>query len=143
MVSNKKQQKELVETKVCIKVRLAILWMCFMFFYIYVDFFHLYMPGTIQNILVGKVFVFDISRGFLAAALVSVTIPTLMIFLSVALLAKVNRITNIIMAAVYIPYTLTNLIGEVWIHMIVAAVIETILLILIIHDAWKWPRSVV
>ncbi len=61
------------------------------------------MPGKIEDIQTGRVFVFDITQGFLLAALALVTIPALMIFLSVALPAKVNRWTNIIIAAVYIP----------------------------------------
>ena len=85
-------------------------------------------------------FVFDITQGFLLAALVSVTIPALMIFLSVALPAIVNRWTHIILAAVFIPYTLFNLAGEAWMHMLFGAVVEVILLCLIIRYAWKWPR---
>ena len=85
-------------------------------------------------------FVFDITQGFLLTALVSVTIPGLMIFLSVALPTKVNRWTNIIIAAVYIPYTLFNLSGETWMHMVFGAVVEVVLLCLIIRFAWKWPR---
>ena len=85
-------------------------------------------------------FVFDITQGFLLAALVSVTIPALMIFLSVALPAIVNRWTNIIIAALYIPFTLFNLAGEAWMHMLFGAVVEVILLCLIIRYAWKWPR---
>ena len=85
-------------------------------------------------------FVFDITQGFLLAALVSVTIPALMIFLSVALPAIVNRWANIIIAAVYIPFTLFNLAGEAWMHMLFGAVVEVILLCLIIRYAWKWPR---
>ena len=63
-----------------------------------------------------------------------------MIFLSVALPAKVNRWTNIIVATIFIPYMLFNLAGEAWLHMYFAAVVEVILLCLIIGSAWKWPR---
>lgn len=133
-------QNTLEDIKINVKLKLATLWASFMFFYIYVDYFHLYMPGCIKDILNGKVFVFDISQVFLLAALVSVTIPALMIFLSVALRAKVNRWANIIIAAVYIPYTLFNLAGEAWVHMVYAAVAEVVLLCLIIRYAWKWPR---
>ncbi len=98
------------------------------------------MPGVIEDILKEKVFVFDITQGFLLVALASVTIPALMIFLSVAMPAKVNRWVNIIIAAVYIPYTLFNLAGEAWLHMVFGAVVEVILLCLIIRYAWKWPR---
>lgn len=103
-----------------------------MFLYIYVDYFALYMPGKIEDILKGRVFVFDITKGFILAALASVTIPALMIFLSAALPAKVNRWTNIVIATVFIPYTLFNLAGEAWIHMVFGAVVEVGLLCLII-----------
>jgi hypothetical protein len=112
----------------------------FMFLYIYVDYFGLYMPGKIDDILQGVVFKFDITQGFLLTALVSVTIPALMIFVSVALPARVNRWVNIIIAAMYIPYTLFNLAGEAWMHMVFGAVVEVVILCLIIRYAWKWPR---
>lgn len=130
-------QTSLEDTQVNVKLKLAALWTSFMFLYIYVDYFHLYMPGQMDEILKGKVFVFDISQGFLMAALASVTIPALMIFLSVALPTKVNRLTNIIIAAVYIPFTLSNLAGMTWMHMVFAAVVEIVILCLIIRYAWK------
>ncbi|WP_149243455.1 DUF6326 family protein [Dyadobacter sp. 32] len=133
-------QKTLEDMKVSLKLKLATLWASFMFLYIYVDYFALYMPGKIKSILTGRVFVFDITQGFLLGALVSVTIPALMIFLSVALPAKVNRTTNIIIAMAYIPYSLFNLAGEAWMHMVYGAVVEVVLLCLIIFYAWKWPR---
>ena len=140
MSTQKTAQNALEDIKASLKLMLATLWASLTFFYIYVDYFALYMPGKLEDILKGRVFVFDISQGFLLAALVSVTIPALMIFLSVALPAKVNRWTNIIIAVVYIPYTLFNLSGEAWLHMVFGAVVEVILLCLIIRYAWKWPR---
>lgn len=124
-----------------VKLKLAALWASFMFLYIYVDYFHLYMPGSVADILAGKMYVFDISQVALLIGLASVTIPALMIFLSVALSAKVNRWVNIIIAAVYIPYTLFNLAGEAWIHMVFGAVVEVLLLLLVIWYAWKWPKE--
>jgi Family of unknown function (DUF6326) len=134
-------QRALEDIKVNVKLKLAALWASFMFLYIYVDYFGLYMPGHINNILAGKMWVIAITPVILLAALASVTIPALMIFLSVALSAKVNRWTNIIVAAVYIPYTLFNLAGEAWIHMVFGAVVEVVLLLLIILYAWKWPKQ--
>ena len=137
----KTQQNALEEIKVSLKLKLAALWASFMFLYIYVDYFHLFMPGSLENLLAGKVFVFEITQAFLLAGLASVTIPALMIFLSVALSAKVNRWTNIIVATVYIPFTLFNLAGEAWMHMVFGAVVEVVLLLLIIRYAWKWPKQ--
>ncbi len=131
----------LEDVKVNIKVKLAALWSAFMFFYIYVDYFGLYKTDYINNILAGKVFVFDITQIFLLTGLALKTIPALMIFLSIALKANVNRWTNIIVAAVYIPYTLFNLAGEFWMYLVYGAVVEVVLLFLIIGYAWKWPHQ--
>ena len=123
-----------------VNLKLASLWVSFMFLYIYVDYFGLYKPDYISNILAGKVFVFDITQVFLLTALALTTIPALMIFLSIALPAKINRWTNIVVAVVYIPYTLFNLAGEFWMYLVYGAVVEVILLFLIINYAWKWPK---
>ncbi len=130
----------LEDVRVNIKVKLAAIWATLMFMYIYIDHFHLFMPGTLKEMLAGKVFVFDITQGFLVTVLASMTIPALMIFLSVALPANVNRWTNVIIASVFIPYTLFNLTGEAWVHMWIGAIVEVVLLCLIVRYAWKWPR---
>ena len=142
MNAQKTRQNALEEIKVSLKIKLAALWASFMFLYIYVDYFHLYMPSSLERIIAGKVFVFDITQAFLLAAMTFVAIPVLMIFLSVALPAKVNRWTNIIVATVYIPYMLFNLAGEAWVHMYFAAAVEVVLLLIIIRYAWRWPRLI-
>lgn len=139
MNTKKLSTRALEDTKTSVNLKLAALWTSLMFLYIYIDYFHLFMPNTLEDMLAGKVFVFQITQGFLSTTFVLMTIPTLMIFLSVALPAKVNRIANIIIAMVYIPYTLFNLTGETWMHMVFGAVIEVVLLFLIIIYAWKWP----
>lgn len=140
MNTQKKSVNVLEDIKVNVKLKLAMLWVSFMFLYTYVDYFHLYMPGKVNDILNGKAFIFDITQGFLLVVLILVAIPVLMIFLSVALPSKVNRWSNIIVASVYIPYMLFNLAGETWMHMVLGAVTEVFLLCLIICFAWKWPR---
>ncbi|WP_237154823.1 DUF6326 family protein [Oryzibacter oryziterrae] len=122
------------------RLKLASLWTCFMFMYIYVDYFHLYMPSSLNDILSGKVFEFEISQAFLLISMISVTVPALMIPFSLILPASVCRRTNIIAAIVYIPYTLFNLVGEAWIHMVFAAAVEVVLLLVILRHAWIWPR---
>jgi len=96
------------------------------------------MPSKIDDITKGKVFVFDITQGFIFIAIVLAAIPILMIFLSLILPAKTNRLTNIIVAIILIPYMLFNLTGEAWLHMYFAAAVEVVLLCLIIHYAYKW-----
>lgn len=143
MNTKKTPQNTLEDIKVNLKLKLATLWASLMFLIIYIDYFHLYMPGMMADILKGRVFVFDITQGFLVGALTVVTIPALMIFLSVALPAKANRMVNIIVAMVNIPLMIFNLVGVAWLHMVLAATIEVILLGFVIRYAWKWPRVTV
>lgn len=131
----------LEDIKVNVKLKLAAAWTSFMFLYIYVDYFHLYMPRSIADLLSGKVFEFEITQAFLLIVLASVTIPALMIFLSVGLPAKICRWTNLIVATIYIPYTLFNLVGEAWLHMMFGATVEVVLLLLIIWYAWTWSKQ--
>lgn len=139
-MKNMSKQNTLQDSKVSVRFKLASLWASFMFLYIYVDYFALYMPGKIEGIQKGKVFIFSITPEFLLAALVSVSIPALMIFFSTALPAKANRWANLIIATVYIPYSLFNLVGETWAHMLFGAVVEVVLLCLVIYYSWKWPH---
>jgi hypothetical protein len=134
-----RMKKVLDEQKVSVRAKLAALWTSFMFLYIYVDYFHLYMPGTLKDILESKVFKFEISQAFLIAALISVSIPAFRISLSATLPAKLCRWTNLIIASLFIPYTLFNLVGDAWPHMFYGAAVEVSLLIVIIHYAQKWP----
>ena len=142
MNAQNKRNNVLEDSRVSTKIKIASMWTSFMFLYAYVDYFHLYMPGSIEDILAGKVFVFDISYVFLSIAMTLVAVPVLMIFLSIVLPAGLNRWLNMIVATLFIPYMLFNLVGDAWLHMYVAAAVEVFLLLLIIGHAWKWPRIV-
>lgn len=140
MNEQKTSQNELEDIKVNVKLKLAALWTCFMFLYIYVDYFGLYMHGYLKGVMDGKMWVFDITQTALLLGLISVSIPAIMIVLSALLNAKISRITNIVVATIYIPYSLFNLVGEAWKHMMYGAAVEVVLLVLVINYAWKWPR---
>jgi hypothetical protein len=114
-----------------------------MFFYIYVDYLHLYKPGSIDDILAGVVFEFDISPTLLTIMLASVAIPALMVMLSMTLPARVNRATNLVVATLYIPYSMFNTAGETWEWAAFYGIsigLEVLLLAFILRSAWTWPR---
>lgn len=140
MSTNQKTPQNVLED-IRVTMKLAALWASLMFLIIYLDYFHLYMPGSIKEIMAGKMFVFDITQVSLMMGMAVVTIPALMISLSVVLSAKVNRWTNIIVAAVQIPLLLFNLAGAAWVHMVFGAVVQVVLLLLIIRYAWKWTEQ--
>ncbi len=125
-----------------IRAKLAAAWTSFMFFYIYVDYLHLYKPGAIDDILAGIVFEFDISQTFVVVSLMLVGIPALMILLSTALPARANRTLNLVVASLYIPVSAFNVVGESWIYFYgLGAVLEVIILGYILRSAWTWPRT--
>ncbi|GAA3074605.1 DUF6326 family protein [Streptosporangium carneum] len=127
-----------------VQVKLTAAWTSFMFLYIYVDYFHLYKPGSIDDMLAGVVFEFDITPTLLTMMLASVAIPALMVMLSMTLPARVNRATNLVVASLYIPYSTVNAIGESWDWAFFYGLsigIEVLLLAFILRSAWTWPRT--
>lgn len=125
-----------------VRVRLAAAWASFMFFYIYVDYLHLYKPGALEEILSGVVFEFDISQTFAFTSLALVGIPALMIVLSTALPARANRTLNLVVASLYVPVSVFNLAGESWLWFYgLGVVVEVALLAHILRSAWSWPRT--
>jgi hypothetical protein len=85
---------------------------------------------------------FEITQTWALAALALMTIPSLMVFLSLALPARANRWTNIVVAALYVPYSIGNVIGEAWVlYFWFAVIVEVALLAVVIRYAWTWPAT--
>jgi len=125
-----------------VRAKLAAAWTSFMFLYAYVDILNFFTPGVIEDILDGKVFEFDLSQTFSATALTLVAIPILMLVLSMTLPARANRITNLVVASIFVPVTAFNAVGESWLYFYgLGVVLELILLALILRSAWTWPRT--
>jgi hypothetical protein len=127
-----------------VQVKLAAAWTSFMFLYIYVDYFHLYKPGFVDDILAGIVYEFDISPTFLVIALTLVAVPILMILLSTTLPARVNRTINLVVATLYIPVSIFNAAGASWEWTYFYGLsigLEVLLLAFILRSAWTWPRT--
>lgn len=133
---------ELHDPPAPVRAKLAAAWTSFMFFYIYVDYLHLYQPGIVDDIRAGVVFEFDISQTFVVTSLMIVGIPALMILLSMTLPARANRMLNLVVASLCIPIAAFNVAGESWIYFYgLGAVVEVIILAYILRSAWTWPRT--
>ena len=138
---NPQSQRTLDDLRMPVQAKLAAAWTSFMFLYIYVDYFHLYQPGQIDDIRSGVIFKFDISQTFVVISLTLVAIPILMILLSTTLPARANRTLNLVVASLYIPISAFNVLGGSWILFYgLGVVIEVILLAYILRSAWTWPR---
>lgn len=129
---------------VSVRAKLAAAWTSFMFLYIYVDVLNFYKPGVVDGILNGLIWRFDISSTLLTIFLVSVSIPALMVVLSMTLPARVNRAANLTVAALLIPYSIFNAAGTTWEWAAFYGIsigIEVLLLAFILRSAWTWPRT--
>ena len=96
-------------------------------------------PDTIEGILKGKVFTFDITQTFMVGALAASAVPIMMIALSTALPARANRRTNLAAASLLIPWMAFNLVGGTWpVYHGLGFALELVLLACIIRWAWTW-----
>ena len=131
------------DSRLPVRAKLVAAWTSFMFLYVYVDIISFFMPGKIDDILVGVVFEFDITQTLLTGFLTLMAIPILMVVLSAMLPARASRITNLVVASVQVPFAMFNAVGESWTYYYWGAVVlEVILLAVILRLAWTWPRRV-
>jgi hypothetical protein len=73
-------------------------------------------------------------------ASVIVIIPALMVFLSLVLNDRVNRVANLVAGVLFTLVNIDNLIGESWAYYLLFGVLEIALTLLIVRYSWMWPR---
>nr|WP_297912630.1 DUF6326 family protein [uncultured Allomuricauda sp.] len=128
--------------KVNIKVKLSSLWASLIALYIYGDYFDLYTPNKVPNLLDGKSMLDSPTKLFLAALMLAV--PSLMIALSVLLKPKLNRVLNLIFG-VFLTLVVI-LVGSTSISAwhsfyVFYAILEALVTLLIVYLAWNWPKE--
>jgi len=133
----------LEDLRIPVQAKLAAAWTSLMFLVIYIDYFHLYQPGEIDDIRGGVIFEFDISGTLMSIFFAIIAIPALMIVLSMTLPARVNRATNLVVASLYIPAVGMNFLGSLPDYAFYYALtigVEVLILAFILRSAWTWPR---
>ena len=127
-----------------VQAKLAAAWTSLMFLVIYIDYFHLYQPGEIDVIRGGDIFEFAITPTLMTIFFVVIGIPALMVMLSMALPARLNRATNLVVASLYVPVMVFNAAGASWdwaFYYGLTIGVEVLLLAFILRSAWTWPRT--
>ena len=140
------ERTALADRQIPVQAKLAAAWTSLMFLVIYIDYFHLYQPGAIDEIRGGVIFVFDITGTLMSIFFVIIAVPALMILLSMTLPARINRITNIGVAALYIPCVVFNAAGATLDYAFYYGLtigVEVLILAFILRAAWTWPRAAV
>ena len=119
------------------RVTLAALWTTTMLIVAFVDIFSLYRPDVREQIAEGTLFIFAINGGFLLGILLYVTVPTLMITLSVVAPRRINRVAQCVVAPLFGVTIIGAAVGE-WAYYVVASGIELVLLAAIVTVAARW-----
>ncbi len=133
--------KILEDVKINVKIKLALLWIALMFFYIYNDVFSFWQPGHIAELVEGQLEGIRFTQELLFGAAILMALPSIMIFLSLTLKAKLNRLVNIIVGIFHIIVLVSSLFvgGGIWAYYALYMIFEAVFIILIIWYAWKWP----
>jgi hypothetical protein len=131
---------ELELSKVNVRIKISALWTAMLFVFAYVDIFSLYRPDFRADIEAGRISGFTVNRSFLLATTIYIVIPSLMVFGTLVLRPKVNRLANIALSIIYALTIVAGAIGE-WNYYILGSAIELALLAAIAYHAWTWPKA--
>lgn len=129
---------QLTDFQIHTKLKLSLLWASTMFCYIYCDYFELYVPGKLQGMLQGDGFMAQ--QGSLVGASIVLAIPSLLVFLSVALSPRVSRALNVIFGVVYTLMMVLLAFKAGWYFYKGFASLEALLTALVVWYAWTWPK---
>lgn len=125
-----------------VRIKLALLWAATMFCYLYGDYFELYVPGKLQEMIGGRLAFGPATQGTLVGTSLLLIVPGLMVVLSTLLPPRVCRIANLVLGPVYAAIMLVAIRGA-WHFYQLFGVVEILLTLSIAWHAWRWPRVAV
>ena len=131
----------LADQPIHIRIKLSALWVAVMFCYIYGDYFELYVPQKVEGLLNGKNMLDSPVK--LLTATILLTLPALLIFLTVMVKATVVRWLNIAIGLFFTVFTL--LVGlsslSAWrMFYVFLSLLESVLTLVIVIVALGWKR---
>ena len=132
----------LEDHKINTKLILSALWTSVMFLYIYGDYFELYVPEKTAGLLSGRNMLNTPYK--LLAATVILALPALMIFLSLVMKPRWNKLINMSIASFLTLFTLlvgASSISEWRIFYVMLSLLESILTSIIVWKASHWPKA--
>jgi len=132
---------DLEDIKINVKIKLALFWVALMFFYLYNDLFSFFKPGTVEELVGGSLEGIVFTQELLFGAALLMALPSIMIFLSLTLKAKLNRMVNIIVGIFHMVVLVGTMLvpGDLWVFYATYMVFEAVFIVLIVWHAWKWP----
>ena len=130
-------QQAPVRGTVDVRLKIAALWIAILFIFVYVDLFSLYRPDVRADLEAGRLFAFDVSQTFLLFTTLYVVVPSLMIYLTLVIPRRINRVLNVALAVVYAVTIVGSAVGE-WGYYVLGSAIEAVLLGAVVYHVWTW-----
>ena len=129
------------------KARLSALWIVMFVGTVASMFLDLLRPGTIQEVMAGKIEGMELSEGMLAFMSVFFIIPVILAILSLTLKGSANRWLNFIFGIIWFLWLIFEIVSQMamgeglgisgWLMMLTGIVIAAY----IAYFAWKLPKE--
>ncbi len=122
-----------------LKTKLSTLWIVVMFNMLFADILMFMMPEFLETLMTGYSENIKITQELLLVFALLLEIPILMIFLSRALVPKLNRLFNIFASLITILFIVGG--GSLIYHYIFFSAVEVVCLLAIIWYAFQWKDT--
>lgn len=132
----------LQNTPIDVKIKLAGLWTATMFCYLYGDYFELYVPGKLSSMLDGKILPLGaVTQEILLGTSLMLAVQAVMVFLSLVMTPTLNRWVNVVSGLLFAAIVLVVITQGGWKFYRLLGAVEIALLLGIVWQAWRWPRT--
>jgi hypothetical protein len=131
------------DARIDTRLVLSALWIAMLIVFAYVDIFGFLRADILDAARDGKMAATGVAvdQVFLVITTAYILIPTLMVFLTLVVRSRVNRVVNIVVALVYAVSIAASCIGEGWAYYLLGSAVEVVLLAAIVRTAWAWPTA--
>jgi len=130
-----------------VKTKLAVFWLAFFCVMIMTPILELYLPGFIEELIVGEMAGSKITPELILVLAIMPMIAPVMAVLSLTLKDKANRWANIIIGIVFAGLSLVFPIDYLkkqdafYAGLILVGIVEFVVAALIVWYAYKWPKK--
>jgi hypothetical protein len=130
------------DVPVSTRLKLSAAWASTMFCYLYCDYFELYVPGKLSDMLQGDMGPLgQVTQAVLLGTGTLMLVPSLLVFLSVALSRNAVRWLNVFFRLFYSAIMGLLLVMAGWWFYTLFAAVEMILTVYIAWTAWRWSED--
>lgn len=131
----------LTNPHITIRHKLAGLWIAAMFCYIYADILAFYDAYLVGEIIKGNMGPWPITQELKFGIGVFMSVPAIMVYVSLAVSPKICRIANVLAAILFTIVSIATTVMSVYFYYIYFGILEIAITTYVIWMAWRWPSD--